>query len=154
MLEIRAARFPDELETVRGLFRDYARLLGEDLCFQGFKAELAGLPGAYGPPRGVLLLGLAEGRPRGCVALRDQGGGTCEMKRLFVEPGARGLGLGRRLCGEVIARARGLGFRDMRLDTLERLREALALYAALGFKPIPPYYANPLPNVVYLALEL
>ncbi|MDP2359990.1 MAG: GNAT family N-acetyltransferase [bacterium] len=150
---IAPARFPEDLETVRGLFIEYAHHLGEDLCFQGFQQELETLPGAYGPPRGLLLLGEVEGAVAGCIALKDLGDGVCEMKRLYVRPIARGCGLGRRLCLDLLAEARRLGYRAMRLDTLERLEAALALYRELGFRLIPAYYQNPLPGVVYLQLD-
>jgi putative acetyltransferase len=129
-----------------------------DLCFQGFARELETMPALYGPPRGCLLLGRVPGAADpgfvGCVALRDRGGGVCEMKRLYVRPEHRSTGLGRTLAVEIIARARALGYDRMVLDTLERLERARALYQALGFRPITPYYANPLAGVVYLALDL
>ena len=141
----------EDLDTVRALFREYEAMLGEDLCFQGFEQELSGLPGKYAPPSGCLLL---ASEASGCVALRAIDAGTCEMKRLFVRPAFRGRGLGRQLAARSIEEARAAGYRVMLLDTLDRLTEARALYASLGFQPVAPYYRNPLPGVVYLKLEL
>ena len=138
----------------RRLFEAYAAELNVDLRFQGFAAELENLPGIYGPPAGVLLLGRVDGQTAGCVAVRDRGEGACEMKRLYVQPAARGTGLGRALAEESILRARALGYRKMVLDTLETLKPALALYQSLGFEKTGAYYANPLAGVVYLAVQL
>lgn len=146
----------EDLAAVRALFRAYADGLGIDLAYQGFEAELAGLPGAYGPPSGALLLARDRaGDPLGCVALRPIAPeGRCEMKRLYVSPQGRGLGLGRTLAEAVIAEARGLGFARMRLDTLPHMTAARALYAALGFAPIPAYYATPIAETLFLELVL
>ncbi len=143
-----------ELEAVRGLFRAYLDELGVDLDFQGFTAELSGLPGAYAPPEGALLVARWEDRVVGCVALRAIDGGACEMKRLYVPPTMRGTGLGRDLAIAVLEVARRRGYLRMRLDTLDRLEEAMGLYASLGFRPTTPYYDNPLPGVVYWELDL
>ena len=151
---IRCAQSPAEIDEVRLLFREYERFLGVDLCFQSFEEELAQLPGKYAPPSGGLLIGVMDGVLQGCVAVRGLDEEVCEMKRLFVRPQARGTGMGRRLAEEIIALARGLGYRLMRLDTLERLVEAMQLYQSLGFQRRAPYYANPLPGVVYLELAL
>src|SRR5579859_2609666 len=102
----RVSRPGPALDEVRALFLEYAQQLGFSLCFQGFDAELARLPGEYGPPRGVLLL--APGR--GCVALKPLDGATAELKRLYVRPSARGEKLGRRLAQAAIAEARERGY--------------------------------------------
>jgi ribosomal protein S18 acetylase RimI-like enzyme len=107
------------------------------------------------PLAGRLLLAEVAGEMVGCVALRPLEPGICEMKRLWVEPGFAGRGLGRTLAEAVIAAAREIGYRRMRLDTLlERMPAAQQLYSSLGFVEIPPYYYNPLPNVVMLELQL
>jgi GNAT superfamily N-acetyltransferase len=154
MMMIKQAQTKEEIQEVRSLFREYAAFLDVDLCFQGFEEELAGLPGNYSHPDGDLLIGLDGVKIVGCVAVRRLGDGICEMKRLFVRPEARGTGLGRRLAQAIIEVARELGYAFMRLDTLDKLTEAMHLYETLGFRRTEPYYYNPLPGVVYWELKL
>ena len=151
---IENAHAAPSLDEVRALFVEYAGSLDVDLCFQDFDAELAGLPGAYAPPGGRLLLARVDDRPAGCVAVRGLEPGVCEMKRLYVRDGFRGLRLGRRLAERAIREARDAGYGTMRLDTLATMAAARALYASLGFRPIPPYRHNPVPGTAYLALDL
>ena len=153
-MDIIPAHSPDHLVAVRNLFVEYAENLGVDLCFQGFQQELDGLPGDYAPPDGRLLLAVDGDRPAGCVAIRKLGEGICEMKRLYVKPGNRGQGLGRRLAEAVIAEAGTIGYKKMRLDSLTSLKEAATLYRSLGFVEIPPYRYNPLPEAVFMELRL
>jgi ribosomal protein S18 acetylase RimI-like enzyme len=127
-----------ERSAVVSLLRQYEAGLGVSLCFQGFDAEVAGLPGAYAPPCGQMLLArMSAGGPLvGIVALRpvSDARDLCEMKRLYVSPSARGLGLGRTLALAVMEEARRLGYRRMCLDTLPTMTEAQALYRSLGFR--------------------
>jgi putative acetyltransferase len=139
---IRVASGGLQLESVRGLFLEYARSLGFSLCFQGFDRELATLPGDYAPPSGCLLLALEDGNAAGCVGLRRIDDERCEMKRLYVRPEYRGEGLGRVLAEKVVAEARIVGYRSMYLDTLPVMKEAQALYQSLGFSDCAPYYDN------------
>jgi GNAT superfamily N-acetyltransferase len=153
--ELVEARVPEDIAAVRRLFRAYADWLAVDLCFQGFERELAELPGAYAPPAGRLLLARVGGDVVGCVGLRPLEPGVCEMKRLWVEPGFAGRGIGRSLAETIIAAAREIGYGRMRLDTIPaRMPAAQHLYASLGFREIPAYYHNPLSGVVMLELEL
>jgi GNAT superfamily N-acetyltransferase len=145
----------EDLVQVRRLFRAYADWLAMDLCFQGFERELAKLPGCYAPPAGRLLVARVAGEIVGCVGLRPLEPGVCEMKRLWVEPGFAGRGIGRALAEAIVEAARTVGYERMRLDTIpERMPAAQHLYAALGFREIPAYYHNPLPGVVMLELLL
>lgn len=147
---------PHELDEARRLIRNYAEWLAVDLSYQSFEQELAALPGCYAPPAGRLLLARVAGETAGCVGVRPLEPGICEMKRLWVEPGYAGRGLGRTLAEAAIAAARAIGYQRMRLDTLpERMPAAQHLYRSLGFVDIPPYYQNPLPDPVrMLELEL
>jgi ribosomal protein S18 acetylase RimI-like enzyme len=141
-------------EQVRRLFSEYATSLGVDLGFQGFAEELATLPGGYAPPTGRLLIAMQGDEIAGCVAVRQLEPGVCEMKRLFVRPAFRGLGIGRALTDRMIQEAGEAGYQRMRLDTLPSMAEALALYRRIGFREIPPYRHNPIRGAVFLELEL
>ena len=153
-MEIVPAHSHTDILAVRSLFVEYAENLGVDLCFQGFQEELDGLPGAYAPPDGRLLLAIDGDWAVGCVAIRKLGDGICEMKRLYVKSAYRGQGLGRRLAEAVIAEARAIGYGKMRLDSLTSLEEAAGLYRSLGFVEILPYRYNPLPDAVFMELLL
>lgn len=146
---------PRDLPDVADLFRAYAAALPVDLNAQRFIEELAGLPGAYAPPRGALLLARApSAEPLGCIALRPLDAEACEVKRLYVVPAARGLGLGRALVAALIEEAQRLGYREMKLDTLPEMAAAVALYRRLGFAPIPPYGSHPYPGLICLGKAL
>ena len=146
---------PAQIASVRELFVEYGKSLGFSLCFQNFEQELAELPGDYAPPHGRLLLATCADAPAGCVALHKLGPEICEMKRLYVRPQSRGQGLGRSLAERVIAEARQIGYRHMRLDTVEPImRDAVALYRLLGFKQIAAYRPNPIEGAMYLELAL
>ena len=149
-------RHAEEIATAATLFREYADWLGIDLSFQGFDAELASLPGKYAPPFGELMLAYSlDGDPLGCVAVRPlEGNAVCEMKRLYVRPAARGLGIGGALVAAIIKSAQELGYAEMKLDTLPSMAEAFALYKRFGFLEIPAYYHNPVPGTVYLSKQL
>ena len=154
MIEVEPARAED-LPLIRELFQEYAASLGFDLSFQDFDRELRDLPGEYAEPRGVILLARAPAGPAGCVALRPWGEASlCEMKRLYVRPAFRGAGVGRRLVEAILSEARARGYRRMRLDTVPGMEAAIALYRQLGFRPIEPYRANPIPGALFLEIEL
>lgn len=143
-----------DLDDVRTLLREYEATLPFALAFQGFDEELASLPGDYAPPGGALLVAEVGGELAGCVALRDLGGGTCELKRLFVRPRHRGARLGLRLTETMLAEARARGYARMRLDTTPGMEAAQAIYARLGFRDVPAYTANPVPGARFMELEL
>ena len=145
---------PQDIEEVQVLFREYAALVEEALCFGDFDGELAALPGEYAPPAGALLLARSAGAAAGCVALRRLDGATGEMKRMYVRAAYRGTGLGRRLALAVIDEARRRGFRRLVLDTLPKLAPAIALYRGLGFREVDPYLARPTPGALCFALRL
>lgn len=158
---IRDAVSDDDIVLARALFVEYAQWLAVDLCFQGFERELATLPGAYARPRGRLLLAGEPGKAFGCIALRPLEAADAnrtiaigEVKRLYVQPTARNGGWGRRLVLALIAEAREIGYRELKLDTLDWMTEARALYAQHGFHECPAYYDNPLAGAVYMTRTL
>ena len=155
MLTIVAATTPEDVEHVRTLLREYERSLGIDLAFQGFAQEVAALPGVYAPPRGRLLLAGFGADAFACIALRPLAQPAVgEIKRLYVQPAQRGGGWGRRLVAAVLAEARAIGYEELKLDTLDWMTAARALYEETGFLPCAPYYANPIPGVVYMSLRM
>jgi putative acetyltransferase len=152
-MQIRAAA-ADEMDHVRTLFREYATWLQEDICLQSLEQELASLPGSYGPPRGSLLIAARGESIGGCVALRELDPETAEMKRLFVRPSFRGIGLGEKLIAAIAAEARVLGYKRLRLDTLPKMDTAQKLYEKLGFRDIARYNSSPVAGTRFMELTL
>jgi len=142
------------IPTVRELFEEYWAELEADVCFQGFAGELAGLPGKYAPPRGVLVVVLDGDSAVACGALREMDQTTCELKRIFVRPSHRGIGLGRRITLDLMDRARHTGYKTVRLDTMRKLGVAQSLYKSLGFKEIEAYYDEPSVEIVFFEMPL
>ncbi|MBW1697659.1 MAG: GNAT family N-acetyltransferase [Deltaproteobacteria bacterium] len=143
-----------DLEHIKRLFLEYAGSLEFDLHFQNFEAELRTLPGDYAPPAGCMVLAMDGDEAVGCVALRPLTQAVCEMKRLYVQPGSRGKGIGRMLADAVVCKAAGLGYTCMKLDTVSSMTEAKALYESMGFKQIEAYRHNPVAGAVYFELDL
>ena len=157
-IEILSPRHEADLLQTKDIFLAYAKAINIDLCFQDFDTELANLPGDYSPPRGALLLAWVDQKLAGCCAMRpidsSDYANAAEMKRLFVRPEFRGLGLGRQLAESIIDAARMSGYDSVLLDTLDDMEIARAMYEDLGFKEIPPYYHNPLAGAHYLKVDL
>lgn len=169
-IDILPAHEPLYIPAIRTLFREYESWFPIDYCFEGFEKEVAGLPGDYAPPTGRLFLGVdvpeatvlndsvsseaLSQMTRGCIALRRIDEEICEMKRLFVRPSARGQKLGLRLVQTLLAEARSIGYRRMRLDTLPKMTDAIRLYRSLGFQSIPPYHNSATPGTLFLELSL
>jgi putative acetyltransferase len=153
-LELTLASTPAELEEIRLLFVEYAQSLPVDLAYQGFDLEVSALPGSYAAPDGALLLAKVDGVSAGCVGLRRAPDAQGEVKRLYVKPEFRGLGVGRTLMETLLEAARTRGYQWVSLDTLPTMGEALRLYQALGFEEVEAYYPSPVRGTRYLRLQL
>ena len=158
MISLQTPCTPEDLDAVRRIFLAYAQSLSVDLGFQDFEAELQSLPGDYAPPRGALLVARVDGQVAGCCALRPLDNvdyaNASEMKRLFVDPAFRRLGLGRLLAEAILDAARLADYSCVLLDTLNEMETARALYEDLGFAEVPPYYHNPHAGAHYLKVDL
>lgn len=153
-VNIIAVESQDEIRAVQSLLAEYWKSFGFDLTFQGFSAELAGLPGSYAPPTGRLGLATIGDDAAGCIALRGVAESRCEAKRLYVRDEFRGRGIGRELLTWIIAEARAAGYKQMVGDTMPAMSRALAMYERLGFRRIGPYAPDPTPGAIYFSLEL
>ncbi len=149
------AESASQIDDARTIFREYEAWIDLDLCFQGFEAELAALPGKYAIPDGRLLLAYVDDRLAGCIAMRKLDDRICEMKRLFVRNDFRGLRIGISLIERLIADAREIGYAKMWLDTFPpKMGKAVSLYETHGFVEIPPYSENPHSEVLFMELTL
>lgn len=140
----------DDQQAVKALFIEYSEWLPVSLDFQDFNQELNDFPKGYV----CLLLAKKAGVPVGAVGLKAHSKNTCEMKRLFVKLEAQGLGLGRSLSLQLMQQAKDLGFKEMVLDSLKRLKPAVKLYQSLGFTEIEPFNFNPEDDVIYMRRDL
>lgn len=150
---VREARAED-VGDIRQLLREYRAEVEEDTCFETFEEELAGLPGAYSRPSGVIVMGFERRKPAACACLRPLSRSECEMKRLYVRPEARGGGIGQALVRRLLREARGIGYSALKLDTLISMESAIRLYERMGFQRIPPYAGQPTVSVVCFEREI
>lgn len=136
-ITVAPAETPEDIEAVRGLFREYAEAMKFELCFQGFDREMAALPGPYAPPGGELLLCRVGGEPAGCVATCRFVPGVAELKRLYVRPEFREMKIGRNLTWLAMGMAGEAGYGSIRLETIpDRMETAEGMYRKLGFEPV------------------
>ena len=170
MIEVLAAHQEPLLEHAAALFRDYAQevapLCGQSLAHQNLDAELSSLPGKYAPPTGGMWISRTAttahltSRYVGCIALRplelpgEPAGRTCELKRMYVYPAARGNGVGVALCRAAINFAKDAGYKVIKLDTSSSMHPAIALYRAAGFVPCERYNDDPMADTLWFELVL
>ncbi|MGO5092472.1 GNAT family N-acetyltransferase [Clostridium sp. LCP25S3_F10] len=154
IIEFKHITGQDMIEEIKQLFLEYTQSLKIDLAFQNFEEEFNTLPGKYGPPDGILILVLVDGKRAGCIALRKISEDICEMKRLYVRNDYRGLGIGKKLISMIIEEARKLKYSYIRLDTLPTMKKAQKLYISFGFYNIEPYVYNPIKGTQFLELKL
>ncbi len=144
----------EKISRTRAMFLEYQDEIGVNLCFQSFDEEMATLPGAYGPPMGCLMLVFSDGELAACGGLRPLEEGICELKRIYVRPAFRRLGIAVRLSMKLMTFGIEQSYSVCRLDTLRRLAGAVEMYAGLGFKVIEAYNYNPEPDIVYMERRL
>lgn len=148
------AKFPDDAHEVVSIFREYVSSPTANLDFQNYESEFRNLPGQYVEPDGRIALAWEQNSVVGCAALRRVKSSTCELKRVYVRPGARGNNVGRRLVEHMIKEARQQGYSQMCLDVLPEFVAAQNLYESLGFTSSQAVSYNPVPGTKFLALNL
>ena len=149
MNKIIIANSNEHYDVAISLFKEYAAWLNVDLGFQNFDEELLQLQKMYAAPLGVILLCQNDTAFTGCVAVRNKGENIAELKRMYVKPAARKLGISKQLLEQAILFAKNAGYKKIRLDTLATMTPAINLYKQFGFYEIEPYYFNPENNAVF-----
>lgn len=151
----------DHREELGALFAEYTQMLlekkprfGGYLEQQGYDTELDHLRDKYGPPNGCLYLATVDGQAAGCMALRRINDREAELKRLYVRPQFRHLGVAQKLVDQILADARQMGYEAVLLDTFPFLEEAIRLYRRHGFYQVPSYNGSPMEDLIYLRLDL
>ncbi|MEM7105055.1 MAG: GNAT family N-acetyltransferase [Bacteroidota bacterium] len=155
MIQLDEVKSSQDFQFAVALFREYADYIGIDLSFQNFEEELSSVQDQYVRPAGVLFLAYANGdKLSGCFAIRKLEKEVCELKRMYVRPAARGLGVGKLMMKKGIETARALGYQKMRLDTLPSMKAAIHVYTKAGFYEIEPYRFNPIEGTRYFEIDL
>jgi putative acetyltransferase len=149
MVEIIIVSVAQEYEAAASLFQEYALWLNIDLSFQNFEQELQDLREMYAFPTGVIVLAKVENDFVGCVAVRKKENEIAELKRMYIQPAHQKKGLATLLLKKSLQIATELGYKKIRLDTLDNMTPAINLYKQHGFYEIAPYYFNPEKNAVF-----
>lgn len=144
-----------DLALVEQLFREYRSWHEDETCFAGFEKEVASLPSPYIRPSGALLLATLEDEPVGCAGIKaTDDRACCELKRLYVRPVGRGMGIGLGLVRRALREGQKLGYDRIRLDSLAWMEKAISLYREMGFREIEPYRADVPTDAVFLGRSL
>ncbi|HHX35425.1 MAG TPA: GNAT family N-acetyltransferase [Gammaproteobacteria bacterium] len=154
MFEVVRAVFPDDLKDVLDLYCEYIDSTSVDLSFQGNDQEFNQLPEKYSSEESKIFLLKKDNKPVGCAAFRKLDEITCEMKRVYIQPSARGNNLGAKLVDKVLQEAVVSGYKKICLDVLPEFKTALKLYKSYGFVEHPPVTNNPVPGTHFLGLNL
>ncbi|MFC7366772.1 GNAT family N-acetyltransferase [Vreelandella zhaodongensis] len=154
MYTVERATFPADLNAVLDLYREYIANTSVDLAFQGNDEEFNSLSEKYSSDESKIFLATINKIPVGCAAFRKVNDNTCEMKRVYVRPTARGSKLGARLVERILQEAISSGYKKICLDVLPEFETALALYQSYGFVPHTPVTNNPVPGTQFLGLDL
>lgn len=154
MYKVERAVFPTDIKDVLGLYREYVESTSVDLSFQGNDEEFDTLPDKYSSEESKIFLAKMDGYSVGCAAFRKLDDFTCEMKRVYIRPNARGLKLGARLVERILQEAILSGYKKICLDVLPEFKTALKLYKSYGFVQHPPVTNNPIPETEFLGLDL
>lgn len=142
------------ITQVRKKIMEYNNRLNRDLSFQNIEDELKNPAKKYTAPEGELLVAVEDEIVYGIVAYHKHTDIRCEMKRLYVDPAARGKHIGDCLIMEIMRHARLAGYQEMVLDTIAPLQTAIYLYKKHGFEECEPYYNNPMSDVIYMKTNL
>lgn len=140
--------------AAKTLILEYVEWLGMDLSFQNFDKEMETLQQMYSPSKGGLFIAISNGKPVGVAGVRRFADKVCEVKRMFVQSGSRGLGIGKLLLTECIEKAKSLSYESIKLDTTDFMKPAIKLYTDHGFVEIPAYRHNPHEAARYFELVL
>ena len=154
-MEIKEVKSFEEYKVATELFQEYAYQTGYDLEFQNFNEELKKIESHYSAPGGAIFIGYdEEGVPIGCFGIRKFDASICELKRMYLKPEARGLGIGKQLLNKAIEVGSELKYKKMRLDTLPTMVSAIKLYEKTGFYKIEAYRFNPVAGALYYEIKL
>jgi GNAT superfamily N-acetyltransferase len=163
---LRSVNWSKDIDTVRRLFQDYRQWLADHRGPAGSAASrariglgqidelIAELPGAYGPPRGEIILAFVRKEVVACGALRELEPKVGEIKRVYVRADHRGPGFGPRLTRALLRRARQLNYERVRVDTLPTMSAAIQFYQEMGFAPIPAYWPHPVSGALFFEYTL
>ena len=162
---LRRVNWSKDTDTVRRLFQDYRQWLAthRDTAASAkarvnsglgqIDNQITELPGPYGPPRGEIILAFEKAAVVACGALRELGPKVADIKRIYVRADHRGPGFGPRLTRALLRRARELGYKQVRVDTLPTMFAAIQFYQELGFAPIHAYWPHPVRGALFFEYE-
>lgn len=139
----------EEFSVAKKLFREYSKCIKIDLSFQNFENELEEIKKQYREPEGGIILIKYNLEFIGCAGIRKFKDNIAELKRMYIKPGYRGVGLGKKLLEIALLRAKELDYSKIYLDTLSSMKSAVKIYKTAGFKEIRPYRFNPSEDVLF-----